>query len=325
MKRKAPFANLHPDRVLNCVEQALGRDFQNICRPHSSYINRVFEVQDHQGDFFVAKFYRPGRWSEAALVEEHDFVNQCAGQEIPVVPSLQLANGTWIERYDDMFFTLSAKCGGRIVDEYTEEQLLELGRLIGRVHLVGQSDGAANRPVIHPLRNTSNQIRFITELKIIHPQLEKEFLTIAETIIETIAPCFNESEFIRIHGDCHMANLIHRPGESFYLIDFDDMAVGPPVQDLWMLLPGELDESGYELELLLEGYETFKPFNRGSLKLIEPLRAMRYLHYISWCGWQYVEDGQTMISDSFGSYEYWQKEIGDLKDQLNVIREKVVC
>lgn len=325
MKSKAPFAHLSPDTVLDCAERALDRSFENICRPHSSYINRVFELQDRQGDFFVAKFYRPGRWSSEAIGEELAYVNHCDAQEIPVVPPRRLSNGALLDRYDDIFFTISEKCGGRIVDEYSDEQVLELGRLIGRVHLVGQTGRADNRPVIHPLHTTQKQLAFIKDLKIIPSQLEANFLSLAESVIATIAPCFSETEMIRIHGDCHRANLIHRPGESFYLIDFDDMAVGPPIQDLWMLLPGTLAESGYQLELLLAGYETFKPFDRSSLKLIEPLRAMRYLHYISWCAWQYVEDGQTLISDRFGSYDYWQQEIADLQDQLAVIGQQVSC
>ena len=125
---------------------------------------------------------------------------------------------------------------------------------------------------------------------------------------------------IRIHGDCHFANLIYRPEESFYIIDFDDMAVGPPVQDFWMLLPGYMGETLAEVDIFLEGYETFRSFNRGSLRLIEPLRAMRYIHYTAWCAHQVAEDGISHVAPDFGSHHYWQREITDLAEQLERIR-----
>jgi Ser/Thr protein kinase RdoA (MazF antagonist) len=127
----------------------------------------------------------------------------------------------------------------------------------------------------------------------------------------------------RIHGDCHFSNLISRPGESFFVIDFDDMATGPAVQDFWMLLPGYLRDSLFEVDLFLEGYETFFPFDRRTLRLIEPLRAMRYIHFMAWCGRQYAEDGEVRVAPGFGSREYWQGEIRDLRDQLELIASEL--
>jgi Ser/Thr protein kinase RdoA (MazF antagonist) len=146
-------------------------------------------------------------------------------------------------------------------------------------------------------------------------------MDLVDQLLEIIIPLFKDVDFIRLHGDCHTSNLIHRPGESFFIIDFDDMVVGPPIQDMWMLLPGYLDESRVELSLLLEGYELFHSFDRSSLMLVEPLRAMRFIHYMSWCAKQYVEDGETRVNDDFGSQAYWQQEIADLKDQVALILE----
>jgi Ser/Thr protein kinase RdoA (MazF antagonist) len=145
-----------------------------------------------------------------------------------------------------------------------------------------------------------------------------------ESIITEIEPLFVGARPIRIHGDCHFANIIHRPGESFFLIDFDDMVMGPPVQDIWMLLPGTLEEAFAEMDMLLEGYETFRPFDRRSFRLIEPLRAMRFVHYMAWCAHQVAADGMTRVLDDFGSQSYWQKEIADLHDQLERIRDGYV-
>ena len=316
-----PFATLHPEAVLDCVEQATGKRFLNVCRPHSSYINRVYELQAEDGDYYIVKFFRPGRWSEGMLVEELEFVSECASVDIPVIKPLALKDGSLLGCFKDISFALYPRCGGRLVDEYTEEQWLELGRLLGRVHRVGASRQATKRNRLHPEQTTRVQLHYILEKNLLPQQLQSSFSSLVEETIEEIGPLFETVPGIRIHGDCHSGNLIYRPGESFYIIDFDDMVVGPPVQDLWMLLPGPLDESRYELGLMLEGYEVFQPFDDTSLALIEPLRAMRFIHYISWCGYQFVEDGETRIDDAFGSYTYWQKEIADLEDQLNLIRK----
>ncbi len=318
-----PFSSLHPDAILSCVEQATGRRFQNICRPHASYINRVYEVQDQDGEFLIVKFFRPGRWSKQALLDELQFVNDCAKIEIPVIAPLALADGSFLGTFGSIHFALYPRCGGRSVDEYIDEQWLELGRLLARVHNVGAARSALGRNRLHPEETSRSQVIFILEHELIPVALVSSFETVAGDIIDEISALFEGVEEIRIHGDCHGGNLIYRPGESFFLIDFDDMLVGPPVQDLWMLLPSMVADCRVELALLLEGYEMFRPFDRQTLKLIEPLRAMRFIHYISWCGRQFVEDGQTRIDEQFGSYNYWQKEIADLEDQLRIIRKNI--
>ena len=175
---------------------------------------------------------------------------------------------------------------------------------------------------MHPAVTTVAQVDFIQKSGLIPEDLMGAYAQITSRIIAEIQPLFANSEFIRIHGDCHSGNLIYRPGESFYLIDFDDMAIGPPVQDFWMLLPGPYEDSFVEVDLLLEGYETFRHFDRSSLRLIEPLRAMRFIHYSAWCAHQVVEDGATSVIPDFGSRQYWQAEIDDLADQLVRIGKK---
>jgi Ser/Thr protein kinase RdoA (MazF antagonist) len=152
------------------------------------------------------------------------------------------------------------------------------------------------------------------------PDLLAKYQELTESLITEITPLFDNTEMILIHGDCHFSNLIYRPDESFYIIDFDDMAVGPPVQDFWMLLPGYMEDSLAEINLFLEGYETFRNFDRRTLRLIEPLRAMRYIHYTAWCAHQVAEDGESRVATDFGSHAYWQTEINDLADQLERIR-----
>jgi Ser/Thr protein kinase RdoA (MazF antagonist) len=316
---ESPFSPLEPDVVLGCIEAQTGRRLLNVCRPHASYINRVYEVQDETGEFLVAKFYRPGRWSRAALEAEHRFVTDCAASELPVVTPLKLENGSQLSACEGIYFSVYPRCGGRLVDEYSDEQWLQLGRLLGRLHAVGKQADAPDRTRLHPDQTSRVQIDYLLANDLIPATLVGEFNDTTDELLRLITPLFAGVEYIRLHGDCHSSNLIYRPGESFFIIDFDDMVVGPPIQDLWMLLPNYLEESRVELSLLLEGYEMFNRFDPSTRRLIEPLRAMRFIHYITWCAWQFVEDGSTRVNDDFGSYSYWQQEIADLKDQVTVI------
>ena len=177
---------------------------------------------------------------------------------------------------------------------------------------------------MHPEISTRQQLDYLLTGDIVPADLKPVLKASIEAIISEISPLFETVQPIRIHGDCHAANVIFRPGESFYLIDFDDMVMGPPVQDIWMLLPGTLEDAFVEMDLLLEGYETFRPFDRRSFRLIEPLRAMRFVHYMAWCVHQVRADGATRVVEDFGSYTYWQNEINDLHDQLGRIRDNRV-
>jgi Ser/Thr protein kinase RdoA (MazF antagonist) len=320
-QERPAFQRLAPEQILQQVERALGISCTNLCRPYNSYINRVFEVEDKFGNGMVVKFYRPGRWSRQALQDEHDYLLELAAEEIPVITPIFLKNGDTLGQYEDMFFAVFPRKGGRCVDEFDDEQWLAIGRLLGRTHMVGARKMPGDRARMHPATTTAAQVEFICKSALVPEDLLGSYTRITTEIIEEIQPLFANSESIRIHGDCHPSNLIYRPGESFYLIDFDDMVVGPPVQDFWMLLPGPLEDAFVEVDLLIEGYETFRRFDRSSLRLIEPLRAMRFIHYSAWCAHQVIEDGSTSVIPDFGSRSYWQQEIDDLKDQLARIRE----
>lgn len=318
------FHHIHPDDVITLVEKVLDRQFSNLYRPLNSYINRVVELEDREGAGVIVKFYRPGRWKKEAIADEHCFLNDLKEQEIPVITPLLLADGTTIGRWRDVLFALFPKCGGRSVDEFNDDQLEQLGRLVGRAHAVGAIREASNRLIMTPLLSTAGQIEYLRKNKLVPAELQQSFYDLTVELLELIGPLFSNVKYQRIHGDLHVANIIHRPGESFYLIDFDDMVMGPPVQDIWMLLTDYSEESRMELEVFLEGYETFHQFDRRTFRLIEPLRAMRYIHYLAWCGHQVVEDGSTQVIPHFGSFSFWQTEIGELRDQLERIRENSI-
>jgi Ser/Thr protein kinase RdoA (MazF antagonist) len=318
-KKQTAFHSLTPDRIITLVEKGLDRRLTNLCRPLISYINRVYELEAEDGSGLVAKFYRPGRWSQDGLQDEHDFLLELAGQEIPVVAPLLLRDGQSLGSYENICFTVFPKMGGRSYDEYNDDQWLELGRLLGRTHNVGAMHLPKDRLTMAPDKSTRQQVDYILKGSFMPDDMLGRFKDLTDTLIAEISPLFSNREMIRIQGDCHFSNLIYRPDESFYIIDFDDMVMGPPVQDFWMLLPGYREESLAEIEMFLEGYEMFRDFDMGSLRLIEPLRAMRYIHYTAWCAHQFAEDGETRVNENFGSRQYWQTEMDDLEDQLNRI------
>lgn len=317
------FHHLTPDAVLHLVESALGHRCANICRPMNSYINRVYEVQQDNGDALIAKFYRPGRWTRDALLDEQDFLAELDEAEIPVIATLRNKAGETLHEHDGMYFALFAKKGGRICDEPNQEQWLELGRLIARVHLVGAAHAPRERMIMSPEVSTMDQVSYILESGLVPPECRTEYRNVAHQTVDRIQPLFGEEGFIRIHGDCHHQNIIYRPGESFYIIDFDDMAVGPPVQDIWMLLPGRVVDARAELNLFLEGYETFRAFDRSTLRLVEPLRAMRYIHYTAWCVRQAADGGFARLAPDWGTAGYWKKEIHELRKQQTEIDDAV--
>lgn len=316
----SPFQRLNPDQVITLAERELDEPFTNICRPMNSYINRVYELQSRRGQGFIAKFYRPGRWSRQGLLDEHEFLLELAEAEVPVIAPCRLKDGSTLGSFTGVQFALFPKKGGRFGNEFSEEQWLSLGRLLGRVHAVGSLHGYRERPAIHPSRSTREHLDFLRQGEFLPAELAAGFFRASEELLAEITPLFEGHRLLRIHGDCHASNIIYRPGESFYLIDFDDCASGPAVQDLWLLLPDLPEHSLYEIELFLEGYETFHPFDRRELGLIEPLRAMRFIHFQAWCARQ-TGDPQGPPTPDWGSNAYWRQELADLEDQLQRIRE----
>jgi Ser/Thr protein kinase RdoA (MazF antagonist) len=317
---RSSFHLLTPDLVIDLAEKALGERCTNICRPLSSYINRVFELQRESGEGVIAKFYRPGRWSRTALLDEHDFLFELEELEIPVIAPFRSKDGRSIHEHGGMYFTLFPKKLGRALDEPTYEQWESLGRLLARVHNVGATHPPRDRITMSPECSTRSNLEFILGRKIIPQEFRREYESAARDMIALIAPMFKGIEMIRIHGDCHQGNIINRLDETFYLIDFDDMAVGPPVQDFWMLLPDYSRNSLVEIDFFLEGYNTFRSFDRRMLKLIEPLRAMRYIHFTAWCAAQASDGGFARLAPGWGTPSYWREAVRDLREQIGEIR-----
>jgi Ser/Thr protein kinase RdoA (MazF antagonist) len=312
----ANFENIMPDRLIEAVEQATGFSMTGLTSPLPSYINRVYEFQAKDGTRLIGKFYRPGRWSKEAIEEEHQFVLDCKSHEIPVVSPLNLIDGATLGQVDGIHFTVFPKKLGREFEVIEDEDWRRLGRVVARIHVAGSIQKAETRTVLHPGISTANDIRQLTEGGFVTPRHVESFQEIGRQIVESSSDIFDDAEFIRLHGDSHRGNLLYRPQEGIMVIDFDDMMTGPPVQDLWLLLPDHAENCGPEIDLILEGYEMFREFDRRTLKLIEPLRAMRIIYFLAWCSKQANDYKFKTNFPDWGSDGFWQQEINDLKRQL---------
>ncbi len=315
------FHELTPDMILNSIDK-IGFSTTGRVLTLNSMENRVFdiEVDDEDNPFIVAKFYRPGRWSREQIKDEHTFLKDLKEEEINVIAPLEIDGETLFElEQHKIYFALFPKKGGRIPDELGEDKLEEIGRLLARLHNIGEKREASHRMSINP--TTFGRTNFNALKKSEHlPHLYLEPLeNLVNEICDHIDPLFEGLKTHRIHGDCHRSNLIYRENEGNYLVDFDDMLVGPAIQDIWLVVPGDDEEAKRDRLYLLEHYETFRDFNYSELKLIEPLRALRYIHFATWMSKRWEDPAFKQAFPYFGSEEYWSGLIRDLHEQKHKI------
>lgn len=304
------------------MEGAYGLSLDSRVIPYPSYINRVYSLRDEEGQEWVAKFYRPDRWNLEALEEEHLFLEDCGEAELPVIlPELDLEGYTLSqglgEDGQEYRFALYPKKSGRVFDAEGEGDWLRLGRLTGRLHRVARSRGFRFRPVQTP-DLTRTHLQSLGPL--VHPDLARDFEDIVQETGEILGSVLPGSPLQRVHGDLHRGNILDRGPEGLLLMDFDDCLLGPPVQDLWLLLPGKQEDCRREIALLTEGYsEQGDPFDL-QWDLVEPLRLMRMIHFLAWCGLQRGDLGFERHFPGWGTRSFWIKEVEDLRDQIRTIR-----
>jgi Ser/Thr protein kinase RdoA (MazF antagonist) len=323
--RGGAFDALSPEIVLGGVQEALGILPVANLTPYPSYVNRVYGFSDDEGAEYVVKFYRPGRWTEAAILEEHAFLADCAEAELPVV--LPLADGSGdtlfgMELEDEAdpasgasavySFAVFPKKGGRSFDAERAEDWERLGSLAGRLHLVGARRKAAERLILSSSLALAN-LKIVEPL--VHPEFRSEFAELCRASIEATAPALDALPAIRIHGDLHRGNILERADEGLLLLDFDDMATGPQVQDLWLLLPGRTADCGRELSLLIGGYSEFSSLPAGSVGAIETLRFHRMLHFLAWRSLQREDLWFRRDFPDWGGRAFWIRELEDFREQ----------
>ncbi len=317
------FTELELDAILEAVESFSDYKLTGFASNLPSYINRVYELETVTKERIIAKFYRPGRWSADGIMQEHEFVLDCAADEIPVVAPLRLKNGNTLASFNGFNFALFPKKWGRPFEVKEDADWQRIGRIIARIHAAGARKDAPDRICMAPFDSCQDDVDYLLESGLVGRTHMKRFEDVCYRIIDRIGDLFEGMEFMRIHGDCHRGNILERPEEGIMIIDFDDMAFGPPIQDLWLLLPDYADNSKRELDLMLSGYCEFRDFDDASVKLIEPLRAMRIIYFLAWCARQYDDYQFSSRLPDWGNDAFWRKEINDLEAQYEIIERNL--
>ncbi len=307
------FQDLTPDFILDAIE-ATGLYPTSGLLALNSYENRVYQFIAEDGKRYVVKFYRPNRWSDEQIQEEHDFTFALFEAEIPVVCPLKMP--TSLLHYKGYRFALFPSIGGRALEPEQLDQLENLGRHLGRLHMVGRAKPFAHRPVLIDLDMLHKHQERLLTCSLLPDSLRESFAAILKPVVQRLQRVpWHEHEQIRLHGDCHIGNLLWRP-DGLTLVDFDDCRQGPAIQDLWMMLSGERMEQQIQLETLIEGYEEFAEFNPAQLRLIEPLRAFRIIQYMAWLAERWSDPAFERSFSWFAEPRYWEQQILALKEQL---------
>ena len=312
------FLSLTPEKVLKAVE-AGGLECNPVCYPLNSFENRVYEVELADRSRVVAKFYRPGRWTEQQILEEHLFLKDLASEEVPVCTMRDFPGGGTLRKIDNIFYSLSDRRGGRAPDELNEAAARRLGMLVGRMHNVGASREAEHRLKINADTYIRQNLDWMEEHGVLPHHLKDRYFDTALSIAAIADRRMEGVPVHRIHGDLHLGNVLFRDG-LLNVLDFDDMVTGPAVQDLWLALPGRDTYAQNLRDRFLEGYIQFRDFDRAALALVEPLRAMRIIHYATWIARRWHDPAFPAAWPHFGSPDYWERETQDLEEQLAVIR-----
>ncbi len=313
------FDNLTADVVFEAVEQAIGEPVTGLLSHLSSYVNRVFELETVQKERLIAKFYRPGRWSAAGIIEEHEFVLNCGDDELSVIEPFFLSNDSTLGKATDGYmFALYPKKWGRTPELHDQnDTFARLGRLLGRLHNASERCTFDERPVLTPDEWTQYALERLLSSGVCG-QRQREIATIANRALKQITPFFDDIDLTGVHGDLHPGNILERPDEGLLLIDFDDCALAPAVQDFWMLLPGNSLECRSELTEIIAGYEEFRSFNWYETNLIEPLRLMRQIYFWDWCAMQASDQRFRQLYPEWGNDNFWNRELADLHSTLEL-------
>jgi Ser/Thr protein kinase RdoA (MazF antagonist) len=312
------FLQILPEVIFDAAEKLGGRCTGRFYALHALE-NRVYDIEMEEGPHVIIKFYRPGRWGRAAIQAEHDFLKALAESEIPVVSPLMDHKRQTIFEINEVMFTIFPKRPGRLEPELTKEQLTRLGRFLARIHNVGATVKAAPRLRLDAQTYGRDRLQFLKARNFIPMELASRFETIVTQICDAISPRFAGVEYVLLHGDCHSGNILWNRDDP-YLIDFDDMLYAPPVQDIWMVTGADDDYGKEQRRILLEGYEQIRAFDMTTIQLIEPLRALRMIHFSAWIARRWQDSAFKAAFPDFGTEHYWQEQIEGLALQLEEIQ-----
>ncbi len=326
-----PYSALTPDLVLDALA-SIGHFGDGRLLGLNSYENRVYQVGMEEGPPLVVKFYRPERWSDEAILEEHGFTQELVEQEIPVVAAIASEAGS-LHRYQDFRFAVFPRKGGRSLelDGPDRRNKLEwVGRFIGRIHAIGTRQDYAHRPELNIQSFGEEPRDFLLSNDFIPADLQPAWSSVSEQALQGIRRCYDRAgtlRNLRLHGDCHPSNVLWTPaGNSLeagpHFVDFDDSRMGPAMQDLWMLLSGSRQDMSQQLTDLLTGYEDFFEFEPRELHLLEALRTLRLIHYSAWLARRWDDPAFPAAFPWFNTARYWQDRILELREQIALMDEE---
>jgi len=327
-----PYAGLTPELILDALEAAGFRPDGRLLALNS-YENRVWQIGIEDAAPVVAKFYRPGRWSDAAILEEHAFVRQLADAEIPAVPALE-AGGSTLQVHAGFRFAVFARCGGREPALDRSDTLTWLGRFIGRIHAVGAAQPYQARPALDVETFGVEPRDWLLAHECIPMELRPAWQAVADLALDGVRRCYERAgdvRLLRVHGDCHRGNVLWIDGDDArstslgaagpHFVDFDDSRMAPVVQDIWMLLEGDRAAMQDQLADIVAGYEDFAEFVPRELWLVEALRTLRLLHYSAWLARRWRDPAFPAAFPWFGTARYWQDRILELREQVALMQE----
>jgi Ser/Thr protein kinase RdoA (MazF antagonist) len=322
-----PYSRLTPDLVLNAIDSA-GLRTDGRLFALNSYENRVYQAGLEDGTLVIAKFYRPGRWTDAQILEEHAFAHELAHAEIPVVAPLSFDGRTLLEA-DGFRFALFPRKGGRAPELEDAATLEWLGRFIGRIHAVGGAKAFAHRPALDLETFGVEPREFLLSSGFIPAELLEPWRQVSALALEGVQACYARAgkiEALRVHGDCHPSNVLWTPDSGNapggpHFVDLDDARMAPAVQDLWMLVSGDRATMSRQLGHLLAGYEDFREFDDRELNLVEALRTLRLIHYCAWLARRWDDPAFPIAFPFFGTPRYWQDRILELREQVAAMQE----
>ena len=317
-----PYSELTPDRALNALA-SIGLRPDGRLLSLNSYENRVYQTWMEEGPPLVAKFYRPARWSDAQILEEHSFSRELADREIPVVAPLVVAGAT-LHAFEGFRFTVFPRRGGR-APELDDVQTLEwIGRFLGRIHAVGATRDFRERPALDLDSYGVEPREWLLASGLIPAELVEAWTRATALALEGARRCYERAgkvTGIRLHGDCHGGNVLWTEAGPHF-VDFDDCRSGPAVQDLWMLLSGDRESMARQLANVLAGYEDFSEFDPRELHLVEALRTLRLIHYSAWIARRWDDPAFPAAFPWFGTQRYWQDRILELREQIAAMEEE---